>query len=262
MAKTPASKPPKTPDPEIDEFLSDNAVALFDDGNMALSIDVADLTSGLGNLAQSIGAAGGVGGGMAYLVLQPKEGWFGYGQEKNRVEDGSLWGVNIRSLRHGFTAWRDGAVANEIMVPANTPCPPVTSLPDVGAKYDPSYSVELKCLSGEDKGIKVLYKTNSLGARGWFQKLIEGIAAQAQKGARAGLQPDDLQIFPIVELRSDSYNHKQYGKTVYPVFWPVRWVDRYGRGEQAVAANQNPGAAAEKTAHAEPPSGVRRRRVG
>jgi hypothetical protein len=226
-------------------------------------VDISELIAGLGNLGQSIAAAGGVGRGLSYLTLQPKVGHFAYGVERNRVEEDSEWIINMRTVRHGYTAWKDGAVAGELMLPINEKLPPVTELPDVGAKYQPSYSCEMKCLTGEDAGTSVLYKANSLGVRKFYEALNRAAIAQINAGKAAGItDANDLPVFPIIKLRSDYYSHKEYGPTYYPVFFPLRWVDRYGNTLDG-SPGIKPGNVPPKEAPAEAPSsGVRRRRVG
>lgn len=234
---------------------------IFGQTQVAMPVDVNDLVAGLGNLASAITQAGGVGGGLQFLTLQ-KAGFWTFGQERNRIEDKSEWAIDIRTLRHGHTAWKDGRVLNEVMVPANQPVPAVTSLPQVGADYTASFSVELRCLTGEDKGVKTLYKSNSWGGRGAFAKLTEGLYGQVRKGTVEKPYPF---IFPIVQLRSSSWTSREFGIIATPILHVLRWVDAGGRPEggtptPVAASKPTPGAGPGADTDV-PSSGVRRRRV-
>lgn len=213
---------------------------------------LAGLRQGLANVRQSIPQTG-----DPFLRLLKDGGWV-YSAENIEVEDGSTWAVNPMSLRHGWVSWTDNKneknkIVGEIMVPMTAPIPLETELRDTGWRWDRQVSFQLKCMSGEDMGEQTLYKTVSVGGMNAVSKLVGDIMAQLDK--------DPEHPVPIIQLLSDSYLHKVYGKTYVPVFRVVGWAsmtaapdvvdyDSEGKADAAPAA-------AQETAAAEAP--VRRR---
>ena len=231
------------PGTDLDLFGGAGAVAEF---------NPAEITAGLGNLITSIGAAGGIGGGMSFLNVDQNTGGWAYGADRTQCEPNAEWALDTRTLKHGYSAWKEGKLLGESMYPISQPLPPVTTLRDVGAPYAGSFSVELRCLGGEDKGTRTLYKTNSMGGRNAFAKLVEILVNRLRGGSPM--------IFPIVLLRSSSYHNGTYNKKIYtPVFHVVRWVDVRGNSEGGAPAAPAPAPTPQPAAAAQP--GVRRRRV-
>lgn len=202
-------------------------------------------------LQTMVGGIQGGGGGPPLLRLI-KEGIFVYGQENIEVEEGSLWALNPASMEHGWACWDDGQLLGEQMVPFNLPQPRRDALPDYGPdrEWKQQVSARMKCRTGEDVDVEVLYKGTSLGQRNAFKELIIKIMQRVKQ--------DPGHFVPVVELNMDSYQHKKYGKTFFPV------LDLYGfmsmSGENAldwpapVAASQQPAtaAAAAQPAPAQP----------
>jgi len=177
-----------------------------------LPINPADLEAGLQNVQSSI--QGGT-GGMPFLRLL-KAGYFVYGAENVEVEPGSEWAINPYSLQHGFACWAPGELLDERMVPF-TQAPPIKAeLPDLGQSWDQQVGMQLVCVAGEDTGMNVLYKGTSTGLRNASKELINAIISQ--------LQTDKAHCVPVVELESDSYNHKQYGQIFFPILTIKRWI--------------------------------------
>jgi hypothetical protein len=180
-------------------------------------------------------------GGDPYLRMQ-KDGVWVYGQEDVEVGKGSLWAINPMSLMHGFIAWPDGEEGGkplgEVMVPGSEELPLRHTLPEVDGDWDQQFSLILKCVKGEDAGTQVLYKTASTGGTNAVNKLIGLIDAR--------IDDDPEHPVPIVELLSDSYPHKKYGKIRYPVFdvrdWANMAMDDYAdnTGEVERAAEPAP----------------------
>ena len=86
--------------------------------------------------------------------------------------------------------------------------------------WKPATSVQLKCVSGEDEGEEVIYKPSSVGGANVMQKLLDELEKQLDAGTD--------EIVPVVELTTDNYQHKQYGKTYVPQFDIVEWVTMDG----------------------------------
>jgi hypothetical protein len=260
-----ARKTPTTPptDPNLNGVPWDDGPAPAATGNDldifggaagdVVAFDPAELQVGLTNLVGSISAAGGIGGGASWLTLNQDDGTWMYGADRTETEPNAEWVLDTRTLKHGFVSWNERKVT-ERMVSVFQPAPDPTMLPPAVKPYEAAFSVEMRCLSGQDKGTKVVYKTNSYGGRAAFGKLVEYLAPRV----RAQL----ASVFPVVLLRNSSYSNSQYNKRIFnPVFHVVRWLDVQGRpdGGAPVAAAATPPPAGPAAAAAQP--GVRRRRV-
>lgn len=222
-----------------------------------------NLKQGLQNVSQTIVATG----GDPYLRLQTDGNWV-YSAENIEVEPGSRWAVNPFSLMHGWVAWTDrpGKQANEIvgevMVAMTSPLPPEHELRDVSgtsdnASWAQQLSLQLKCVSGEDIGEQVLYKTTSVGGMNALKKIIGAIMAQLDK--------DQEHPVPLIELKVDSYPHKKWGKTYIPIFDIVAWSSLDGDEDSAedIAAKEAEArkAEAEAKAAAQPKARTRKASV-
>jgi hypothetical protein len=208
-----------------------------------LPIKPDDLEAGLQNVQSSI--QGGT-GGMPFLRLL-KAGFFVYGAENIEVEPGSEWAINPYSLMHGFACWAPGELLDERMVPFTQAPPNKAELPDLGQSWDQQVAMQLACVSGEDAGVNVLYKGTSTGLRNAAKELINSIISQ--------LQTDKELIVPVVELETDSYNHKQYGQIFFPILTIKSWstIDGDAAPEGEVADQSEADPAQEESAEAETP---------
>lgn len=206
--------------------MTSNAVApRFGGGVGLVSRDA--LKGALNNAAMTMPR---VGGDKQFLKLDKGNGDWLFGQEETVVEDDSLWAVNPASLEHGYILWDTnggGAPKQEIMISISRPLPSVDSLPEPGMsspdakgnvtplEYQFQMSVDLVCIKGEDEGVTVQYKQSSVGAMKAFRALSDAIGAQ--------LEADKDEIVPVVQMKSESYKHKKYGKIFNPVFEIVEW---------------------------------------
>jgi hypothetical protein len=208
-----------------------------------LPIKPDDLEAGLQNVQSSI--QGGT-GGMPFLRLL-KAGYFVYGAENIEVEPGSEWAINPYSLMHGFACWAPGELLDERMVPFTQAPPNKAELPDLGQSWDQQVAMQLACTTGEDAGVNVLYKGTSTGLRNAAKELINAIISQ--------LQTDKELIVPVVELETDSYNHKQYGQIFYPILTIKKWITIDGDAAEVseVADQSEADPAPEESAEAETP---------
>lgn len=167
-----------------------------------------------------------------------RSGEWVYGAENIEIEDGSVWAINPLSIQHGWVAWTDrpgkaqNEVVGEIMVPMTSPLPAFNDLPEPGdatASWVQQLQFQLRCTNGEDVGEQVLYKTTSTGGLNAVRTLIGQIMAQ--------LDVDADRPVPLVQLATDSYEHKKWGKTFTPVLEVVGWADMEGvEGEPEEAA--------------------------
>ncbi len=178
------------------------------------------LKQGLQNVASTIVVAG----GSPFLRMLTDGSWV-YGAENIEVEEGSQWAINPFSIEHGWVSWTDhdkkskqtNEVVGEVMVPMTSPLPPQTELRDTGWEWSQQLKFTLKCLTGEDKGEQVEYKTTSVGGMNAMKAVIAALMKQ--------LDTDDTRPVPVVSLATDHYQHKKYGKTYTPIFEIVDWVE-------------------------------------
>jgi hypothetical protein len=252
---TPPTQPP-APDPNgvpwDDAPASGTDLDVFGGAGAITEFNPAELKAGLRNLVTSIGEAGGIGGGVSFINVNQNDGSWQYGADRTTCEPAAEWALDTRTLKHGYSAWKEGKLLGETMVSIFQPRPPVTALRDVGAPYAAAFSVEMRCLGGEDKGTKCLYKNNSGGAVEAFEMLQRHLHARAELETPA--------VFPIVLLRNTSYHNTKYNKRIYkPAFHIVRWVDVRGNPDGGEPVKPAPQPAAATAAAAQP--GVRRRRV-
>lgn len=181
-------------------------------------------------------------GGLPFLGLG-KDGRWKYGPEAIEPEAGSLWAIDPRTLKAGVTAWVDGKVAGEEMWGPRETRKTVAqmSIERPGLPWQEQNSVELKCISGDDAGLVVLFKQSSLGGRKAWSDWYEA--------AKRQVAVDKAHPVAIVKLALGGYQHKKYGWTAEPKFQLVRWAvpdiltnDKVAAS--AAAALQTPPAAA------------------
>ena len=132
-----------------------------------------------------------------------------FGQGNDKVQDGSSWLVDIGTLKYGDCTWHESQLVDEYMVEMWTEKRPLPGTHPTGATPKPQASVELTCMNGEDAGMRVLYKTSSLGGTDAMQELKDAVAH------RVGSRADYPYLFPVLELKSTSYPNKRYGGTTY-----------------------------------------------
>lgn len=190
---------------------------------------LSNLKTGLQNVASAIVARG----GDPFLRLLTDGSWV-YGADNVEVEEGSLWALNPHSLQHGWVSWTDrkekgstNEVVGEVMVPLTSSLPDASGLRDTGWSWTQQLSLQLQCISGEDVGTSVRYKTTSVGGTNALKGLINKLIAQ--------LDVDPAHPVPIVELLSEHYQHKTYGRTYAPIFEVKSWS-----GLDAVTADEVP----------------------
>lgn len=222
-------------------------------GNGALPANITNMAAAL---AQSSVNAGAAGGGELYLMFTKFGEWV-FGAEKTETEEGSQWAVNPEGFTHGWQAWDQDNTSNgptgEVMVPATQPMPAEADLPDVKGKWAKAIGVQMRCLNGEDEGVQVLWKANSLGARKAYAEILQAVVTRIQNG--------HSDVVPVVELKADNYNHKTYGKIFTPLVDVVGWSDMDGNQAEAPAGElEAPEEAPAEEPEAEEKPARRRRR--
>jgi len=167
-------------------------------------------------------------GGKPYFRLL-KTRKYVWGQSNDEMQEGSSWVVNIMSMAHGWSCWVDGGpkkandLAGEVLVSMTLPRPDQPE-PIGEFEFKELYSMEMKCLDGDDAGTEVLYRINSTGGKRAILALMDEIYGQL---ARRPAYP-----CPVLVLTSDTYQHKKHGPVVYPIFTVVGWANMNGELDQ------------------------------
>lgn len=155
------------------------------------------------------------GTGADFLRLTKLASWE-YGADSVEVQDGSQWAINPKSFEMGYIAWGDSSnVLGEAMAPAYDAPIVRSELADVGANWADQYSIQLACVSGEDTGQQVVFKSTAKGARDEIQRVLTALLLKVENG--------DSDIVPIINLKNSSYKHKKYGTIITPVLDIVKW---------------------------------------
>jgi len=149
------------------------------------------------------------------------------------------------TMSHGYSCWVDGgdkmpnALAGEVMTAMTNPLP---RRPDpVGDnEYKDQRSFEMKCIDGADRGAEVIYKINSKGGIRAVAALLDDIHAH--------LATSPGYPCPVLTFSSDSYPHKKWGQTFFPVFTVVGWADMHGNLQDDDQPELLPGKSADKPA--------------
>jgi len=198
--------------------MSDNTVVQF-------KSNVPANPESLTQLGVAVAASvGGGGGGDDFLRLLRDGAWV-FGAENLEPEEDSLWAINPYSFQHGFISWLDSKPVGEVMVNIMEALPARTTLPDTGGQWDEQMSFQLKCVSGEDAGQQVMFKTTSVGGK----RAVSNVATAIGKRAAEG----NTDVIPVVKLGSDSYQHKAYGKIYTPEFIAQSWSSGDDSPEEA-----------------------------
>ena len=175
------------------------------------------LKQSLGNIAREMPKI--ATGGVDFLKMD-KSGEWSYGVDGTVVDEESIWAINPATLEHGWIAWgKDlgNEPLGEVMVSAMRPLPDKDSLdtPKEGNGWIPQYGVELLCISGPDEGAHVLYKNTSVGSIKLFNKYIDELMNRVES--------DSDELVALVNITSESYIHKKFGKTFNPVLNYIEW---------------------------------------
>jgi len=169
-----------------------------------------------------------VAGGKPFLRLS-RSGQLVFGVSSEPVQEGSDWAINPHSIGHGWVCWAiivpgQPPAANKLLGEAMAPITsrkPQCPEPIAGGEWKSQYGFDLKCLTGDDEGLEVQYKVNSLGG----VKAVDSLLGRCTDHWLA----DKVNIVPIVQMTSDYYDNKTYGgQTYFPVFTITGWADMDG----------------------------------
>jgi hypothetical protein len=220
-------------------IIMSNEISLFQKAGLPAP---ATLATALKSLDATVGAVG------VTILKMDKTGHWVFGADQTEVEEDSTWAVNPFSFVHGYIAWGPGEVLGEAMAPVTQPLPEIGPAPEAAKKgWEKQVGFSLKCVNGEDAGLEVRYTVTSVGGKRAVQGLAAAIAAQVETNP-------DLPV-PVVRLKKEHYQHKEYGRIFTPIFEIVGWVNLDGKATSGEAA------AAEAPAADEAAPGRRRRRA-
>ena len=109
------------------------------------------------------------------------DGTWLFGQKQTIAEDGSRWAINPRSFQRGFICFGDGnKKLGERLLPVSQPMPD-SRTPRQGLEWQEQWAVNLKCLSGTDAGIEVIFKTDDRRRHPGHRRTDRGGARSPQR---------------------------------------------------------------------------------
>ena len=185
--------------------------------------------------------------GMLPFMKMGKDGIWVYGQQNTEVQPESLWAIDPFSYQFGYTCWTDHPddsgkknvnMGKEVVALGADPINPTTLSeyidPDSGVtwKWSPVIEVELKCVTGEDKGVTTVYQVSSIGGLRIGSEYLDLLAVNIANKVPVA----------VVELKFDTYTHNQWGKTYVPEWEYHRWLalNDTELGGEPVAAIEKP----------------------
>jgi hypothetical protein len=162
--------------------------------------------------------------GLPMLLFKREgSGTWGYGQKRTIPEAGSRWAVNPFTFKYGCICFNDAnKVVGEHLVSISQPKPLITDMQDLGFPWQEQWAVNLKCLSGADAGVEVVFKATTDGGIKAAAIMVDLVRDRINNDQHDG------KIVPIVLLEKDSYQHSQYGRVWYPVLNTVDWTSLDG----------------------------------
>jgi hypothetical protein len=174
--------------------------------------------------------------GLPMLLFKSREdsGTWGFGQRRTIPEEGSKWAVNPLTFKYGYICFNGSKVVDERLVPVSQPKPVITELPDTGFPWQEEWAVNLKCISGTDAGVEVIFKANTDGGIKAVVIMVDQVRDRLNSGQHDG------KIAPIVLLEKDSYQHSQYGRVYFPVLNTVDWMSLDGPAPTSTPVEPTP----------------------
>lgn len=212
-----------------------------------LPLDPTAFSSALANAIQSSDPDG-----DSQFIKMSKAGEWMYGQDETDVQEGSIWAVDPRSIQKGFVAWDDGTLMGEEMSPIFGGGPAILKhqLPAIdGGSWKEQIGFTMVCTNGDDEGTQCVFKTSSKGGRKAVKKYMSELQGQMTDN------PDNC--VALVNLETDFYKHKEYGRIYNPILIVTKWVTL--DTAPAAASEEEP---PKETAEEEPAKQPKRKRRG
>lgn len=165
------------------------------------------------------------------LLRMTKTGQWVFGIDNEVLETGTELVINPASLSSGYVAWWMGKIEGEHMQPlsmgpvdpdklgpVNSGGIPPGQKKQSGKGWEAQASVD--AVTRGEIPVTLIYKSSSLGG----MKALLGLAGDIVMG----LGEDPRRVYPIIQLDTDTYNHKEYGQVFTPELPIVGWLDADG----------------------------------
>jgi hypothetical protein len=176
--------------------------------------------------------------GKALLRLT-KTGVWVFGADNESLKNGTRLVGNPSSLQAGYVAWWMGKIEGEKMQsissgpvdpttlgPVNSGGVPPGKTQTSGKGWENQASIDL--ITQADVPLCLMYKTSSLGGMKTLLTLAGEIAY--------GMSENPARVYPVIELDTDSYIHKEFGEVHTPVMSIVGWLDAEGKEVKEVSS--------------------------
>lgn len=186
--------------------------------------------------------------GKAFIRFDFKTGDFSFGRDQEEITGDEIV-VNTTSFTHGWVLWVNGS-PQKVMRSFVEQLP--EPMPAVGADQ-PSEARGFEARFEDDEDTVLVFESNSFGGRKGVDNLLHEVMMKSGSG-------EEVYLYPVVKLDSESYKAKQGGTVHNPIFKVVDWVDQDGNRESdAKKLGSNAEEAAEPAAEAEEAPRRRRR---
>ncbi len=159
-------------------------------------------------------------GGKALLRLTKDKGIWVFGQDSEKLQEDILV-VNPASFATGYVAWNAGQIEGEVMQPLQRGPVDIATLPEVRAKNGWQSQVSFDLTTQDEPHLQLIYKTNNRGGTNATLSLAGEIAW--------GMEENADRAYPLVQLSTGSYVHREYGLIHTPKFFIVGWLDEEGQ---------------------------------
>src|SRR5262252_4557585 len=126
--------------------------------------------------------------GLPMMLFKSREGsgTWGFGQKRTIPEEGSRWAVNPLTFKYGAICFNGNRVVDERLVPVSQPKPVITELPDTGFPWQEEWAVNLKCISGADAGVEVVFKATTDGGVKAIVMMVDQVRDRINSGQHDG----------------------------------------------------------------------------
>jgi hypothetical protein len=191
--------------------------------------------------------------GLPFLQFKSRENEWMYGQKRTVPEKGGHWAINPCTFEWGWICFGSDKTQKplgDVHVSISKPKPDFTKLPATGFRWQEQRLVNMKCLDRADAGVEVTFTIATDGGVKAVDGLIMAVRDRLMGDRHGG------KVVPIVELSSDSYQHREHGRIWFPTTPILDWMSL--DGPAPASASPSPLQPAPTTPTDEQP---RRRRV-
>ena len=157
--------------------------------------------------------------GKAFIRFDFKTGDFSFGRDQEEITGEEIV-INTSTFMHGWVLWVNGA-PQKVMRSFVEQLP--EPMPAVG-QDQPSEARGFEARFEDDEETVLVFESNSFGGRKGVDSLLHEVMMKSGSG-------EEVYLYPVVKLESESYKAKQGGTVHNPVFKVVDWVDQEGKRE-------------------------------